>query len=333
MPIPERLGRFLNGTAFAGADIVPLAGDASARRYYRVRAPDGQRAVLMDGPHEMLSNFADITTRLQRAGYSAPDILHLDATEGLLLGEDLGDDLFARIIESQPAEHDLYCTAVDLLADITTRPDLAAGLPPYDMDFYLIETDILLDWYIPCATGARVTDALRATFRGYVKDALGQLSPAAPVCVLRDFHAENLIWLPDRQGVARVGLLDYQDALCGHPVYDIVSLLLDARRDVRESVIAEACTRFVAALDLDRAQFDADFALLGLHRNLKILGIFARLCARDGKPGYLAHLPRVWSLVQRTVGHDATGPLGELVQKVVPAPDHGVIERITAWDG
>ena len=331
MPKPDRIERFLSDTAFATADVALLAGDASARRYFRLRNSQGHSAVLMDGPADVISAFASMTGRLQRAGYSVPEVLCRNEAEGLLLGEDLGDALYVRVIDSEETETTLYLAAVDLLVDLCGRPELASGLPQYDMDFYLFETDIFLDWYMPGATGAAVPEDLHAVFRDGIRDALGRLSPAEPVCVLRDYHAENLIWLPDRSGLARVGLLDYQDARAGHVVYDIASLLFDARRNVSEGVISLACQRFVAALALDQQQFEADLALLTLQRTLKIMGIFARLCARDGKPGYLRHLPRVWGYVEQALSHPSIGELRDLIRDAVPPPDANVIEGISGW--
>ena len=311
----EVIGAFLADAGWGGARRSPLAGDASLRRYERLDRA-GDRAILMDIPPEAAEDigvFADMTGRLRGAGYSAPAILAARPDDGLMLLEDLGDDLFARIIPGGAAEMDLYAAAVDLLADLVGRPALASGLPAYDRAFYLTETAILADWYLPEGT----PDALRVAYRDAVGGMLDRLSGAGPVCVLRDYHALNLIWLPDRTGLARVGLLDYQGALAGHPAYDLMSLLTDARRDVDPRVAQAMEARFATATGIDSAQLSADLAILGAQRNLKILGIFARLARRDGKPGYLSLLPRVRGHLDRALAHPALAESAPVLRAVL----------------
>lgn len=331
----EEIAAFLDAGAWAGAARKPLAGDASNRRYERIDHPRAGAAVLMDAPPERgedVRPFLDVTRRLREgAGLSAPEVFQADEARGFLLLEDLGDAVYARVLEREPAlEAELYGTAIDLLAELHDRPELADGLPPYDDAVYLREAGLLPEWYLPGATGAPVGVALREAFDGLVREACALAGVPRPVCVLRDYHAENLIWLPERAGSARVGLLDYQDALAGHPAYDVVSLLEDARRDTSEALRAAMVARYVARTDADPDAFGAAYAALGAQRNLKIIGIFARLWLRDGKPAYLALMPRVWDHLMRDLAHPRLAALRDWVGAHVPPPSPGVQARLRA---
>lgn len=321
---------FLARTAYAGAQPAWLAGDASTRRYARVGVAGQPGAMLMDAPPgELVPNraFLHMTQALRGVGYSAPEILAAEVDRGLMLLEDLGDALFARVLERAPdREAPLYGAAVDLLADLGGRVELAEGLPPYDMAFYLTEISILLDWYMPAfaksAAAPGLLDAMGA--------ALSALPDAPVVCVLRDYHAENLIWLPERDGFARVGLLDYQGAMAGHPAYDLVSLLEDARRDVCAEVQPQMRARFAEGTGRSLTDIDHAVAVLGAQRNLKILGIFARLALREGKARYLGLIPRVWGHVQRDLTHPALADVASIVRAHVPAPTPARVAAVEA---
>ena len=321
----ERLEAFIARGPWAGAAVAPLAGDASNRRYLRLTHPERGPAVLMDAPPERgedVAPFLDVTDRLRAAGYSAPRLLDADAEQGFLLLEDLGDTLFARhLAPNSDDEARLYAAAVALLADLHRRPQAAEGLPPYDLATLWREAALVTDWYLPGATGQPPDGDTIATYRTLIETACAVLNGAPPVCVLRDYHAENLVWLPDRTGFARVGLLDYQDALAGHPAYDLVSLLEDARRDtspaLREAMIGE----YLSLSGAEPHAFAQAYSALGAQRNLKILGIFARLWLRDGKPQYLDLMPRVWDHLQRDLKHPALSALSTWVSECVPAPD------------
>ncbi|MBB5514041.1 hypothetical protein FHS89_000039 [Rubricella aquisinus] len=321
--------RFLDQAGWGMAARRPLAGDASNRRYERL-SRESQRAVLMDAPYDpppppappyiatAPGPFLKLSAALAQAGYGAPKVLAADEAAGLILLEDLGDAIYARVLEGAPElEHTLYAAAVDLLADLHATPDLVAA-PPYDLETMMIELRLLLDWYLPLQ-GAPASAAARADFEALCAELFAPVD-RRDVLVLRDFHAENLLWLPDREGHARVGLLDYQDALIGHRAYDLVSLLEDARRDTTPALQEDMLARYIAATGQDDAQFRADYARLGAQRNIKILGIFARLSERDGKPHYLALLPRVWAHVQHDLSHPVLAPLKDWFGRYVPAP-------------
>ncbi|WP_316015155.1 aminoglycoside phosphotransferase family protein [Roseobacter sp. HKCCA0434] len=321
-----RMHAFVAGTDWAGAQIALLAGDASNRRYMRVAGP--RAVVLMDAPPEKgedVRPFVAVTQLLRARGLSAPEIIARDEDGGFLLLEDLGDDLYARVAATAD-ETTLYAAAVDLLGDLEGRG--TEGLAPYDLSTILREARLLTDWYL---TGAgRACDAARiVAFEAAVARALlPHLSTRA--VVLRDYHAENLIWLPDRDGVGRVGLLDYQDALAGHPAYDLVSLLEDARRDTTEEMREAMIRRHLARSGADEREFRAAYAAWGAQRNIKILGIFARLWLRDGKSSYLDLMPRVWDHLQRDLAHPDLAELRAWIERQVPAPEADLRETLRA---
>jgi N-acetylmuramate 1-kinase len=313
---------FLDANGWGAAQRAPLAGDASFRRYERLRQGDTQ-AVLMDAPPpEDVTPFVDVARYLQQAGYSAPAVNAVDAGPGLALLEDLGDDTYSRVLDGGGEPAPLYAAAVDLLADLHRRTP-PAWLAPYDEAACLAETDLLLDWFMP-AMDAAPDEAAREAFHDAWRAVLPQAALSAPVTVLRDYHADNLMWLPARNGHARVGLLDFQDALAGSPAYDLVSLLEDARRDVSGDLAEAMIQRYLAAApDLDGDAFRTAYAILGGQRNTKIIGIFTRLWRRDGKPGYLAMIPHVWRLLEGDLAHPALSDVRAWFDRYLPAPLRG----------
>ncbi|WP_341705354.1 phosphotransferase [Ferrovibrio sp.] len=311
---------FLDRAGWAAAIRRPLAGDASFRRYERLQQGT-QTAVLMDAPppQEDVRPFLQIAGELAAGGYSAPRIFAADAEHGFLLLEDLGDDLYARLIAGGTDETPLYAAAIDFLLDLHRRP-APAGLRSYDGDLLVAESELFLDWYLPAATGRATEATLQAEYRALWRPLLPQALAAPPVLVLRDFHAENLLWLPQRDGVARVGLLDFQDAVAGHAAYDLVSLLEDARRDVPPALAEVMLQRYIAGSGKEAAAFRTAYAILGAQRNLRIVGVFTRLWKRDGKPHYQAFMPRMWRLLERDLAHPALADLRHWVDRVAP-PD------------
>ncbi len=310
---------FLDRTEWADAEVTPLAGDASNRRYDRLRDhASGETAVLMDAPPargEDIGPFVTIATYLTQLGLSAPHIFVQDRENGFLLIEDLGDALFARVIPDAPdLEQKLYETATDVLIELH-RHAPPSGLPVYTPDIMADMASLVFDWYCPALTGP--DPAARAANHAAFRAALPRNHD---VLIQRDYHAENLLWLPQRDGVARVGLLDFQDAMCGHRAYDLVSLLQDARRDVPAEIETAMIARYVAATAQDRAEFDAAYHLLGAQRNLRILGVFARLCLRDGKAHYVDLIPRVWGYLQTDLAHPALAKIASILRPALPEP-------------
>jgi aminoglycoside/choline kinase family phosphotransferase len=312
---PAAAPAFLDQAGWGDAAIVPLAGDASFRRYFRV-IDGGRRAVLMDAPppHEDPRPFITIAEHLLEDGFAAPQILARDLEQGLVLIEDFGDLRVKEHLDDQPdAELAVYGRAIDLLADLHRLP--AAPVPAYDRAVYQREVGLLTQWYCP-AIGLAVDEAAYIAAWDVVLPIVEQ-SASPTVTVLRDYHAENIM-LIDRATSHGLGLLDFQDALAGHPAYDLVSLLQDARRDVPPPVEAAMLAHY-KAIASPPADFDAAYAVLGAQRNAKIIGIFTRLWQRDGKPRYLSFLPRMWGLLERDLAHPALAPVAQWFAANIPA--------------
>jgi hypothetical protein len=281
---------------------------------------------------EDVKPFIAMARGLRERGFSAPQVHAADLTEGLLLLEDLGSESVVSGDPPAPVE-ERYAGAVDLLVELHRQPVAAVlpvtpgvdyRLPPYDIDAFLIEAELLLDWYLP-HRGASLSSAARAEFTALWRDALSTAYDAPPTWVLRDYHSPNLLWLPEREGIARVGVLDFQDALMGPAPYDLVSLLQDARVDVPDPMEIALLGRYVKArLDADPAfattAFVELYVKLGAQRATKILGIFARLDRRDGKPQYLRHIPRIWRYLRRSLIHPAMSDLKNWYDGHVPPP-------------
>ncbi|WP_414898970.1 aminoglycoside phosphotransferase family protein [Rhodovulum sp. YEN HP10] len=308
-----------------------LAGDASNRRYERLAQNTGATAVLMDADPakgEDVRPFVAIARHLSALGLSAPAILAEDSAAGLLLLEDLGDDLFVRIAARAPGlEEPLYATATDLLVRLHQAP-LPEGLAPYSPAEMAELGCLPCRWYLS-GLGLTAPEDEIAGIRAGLETLLAEAAPPS-VLILRDYHAENLLWLPARDGVARVGLLDFQDARIGHPAYDLVSLLEDARRDVPPALQARMRARYVAATGTDAADFERAYAVAGAQRNLRILGVFARLCLRDGKPGYLPMIPRVWGHLMKDLAHPALAALRAPLLRLLPPPEPECLDRIAS---
>ena len=349
----EGLESFLDSAGWSEATRTPLTGDASTRSYQRLQQKE-QSAILMiappgaedascprDATPEMrrqlgynamarlagpnLHAFVEVAKALRKAGLSAPEIYAADPKEGHALIEDLGDDLYARAVNDVD-ERSLYTHAIEALvavrrADIRTIDTPEYALMAYDETAMIAETALLTAWYWPQKIGADVSGNLQAEYNSLWLSALNNLSEPH-IIVLRDYHAENLLWLPDRDGPQRAGLIDFQDALFGHAAYDLVSLLEDARRDVDELLAQEMIEKYIslasADSDFDADQFKTDYAILGAQRNAKILGIFARLAKRDNKPRYLDLLPRVEAHFRRDLTHPALAPVAAFFKQHIP---------------
>jgi tRNA threonylcarbamoyl adenosine modification protein YjeE len=342
--------RFLDATPFAEAERRRIQGDASTRSYERLSA-GGRSAILMNAPRrpdgppvrdgkpysaiahlaEDIVPFVAMANGLRHLGFSAPQIYEAELRDGLLIIEDLG--AIGVVAGDLPAPvEERYSAALDVLLALHSRlrrssvpaaPNVTHHLPRYDMAAFLIEVELLLDWYMPRA-GVAVSHEIRANYIDLWKTALQPALDAPPTWVLRDFHSPNLLWLPERQGVARVGLLDFQDAVMGPAAYDVASLLQDARVDVPELMEIALLGRYVKArfeteADFDASGFTTAYSTLAAQRASKVLGIFSRLDRRDGKPQYLQHIPRVWGYLQRSLVHPALAPLKAWYNAHVPA--------------
>lgn len=322
---------FLTLAGWGDAHRAPLAGDASDRRYERLTRGTAT-AVLMDAPPgkgDDPADFVCIADHLAALGLSPPRIFARDLDRGFLLLEDLGDRLVAREAADAAQVLPLYTLATDVLVHLQAHP-APADLPDLDAQDWANAAAFALDWYAFAATG---TAPDSTAFRAELAAVLTQHADGPRVLILRDYHAENLLWLPDRQGLAQLGLLDFQLGQMGQPGYDLVSLLQDARRDVPLDVEAILIRHFAAAKGIDEARFAPAYATLGAQRALRILGIFARLCLKGGKPGYLPLLPRVWGQLQRNLAHPDLSALRTICDRLLPEPTPDTIARIGAQCG
>lgn len=315
--LPEGLAEFVAAAGWADARVAPLPGDASFRRYFRLEREDGA-AMLMHAPppHEDPAPFLHVARWLSAHGMRAPAILAEDAAAGWVLTEDFGNDRMRDWLDDHPeGEHGAYAAAVEALAALHRLPP--GPFAPYDMAVYQREAALLTEWFCPAQGLSVDADGYAAAWEEVLTQMLARQQPG--VTVLRDYHAENIMLLGGQPGAPQ-GLIDFQDALVGHPAYDLVSLLQDARRDVSEPLETAMLAHYCAAAGVAGEDFLADYARLGAQRNAKIVGIFTRLNARDGKPRYLAMIPRVWAALERDLRHPALAPVAQWFDANIPAP-------------
>jgi tRNA threonylcarbamoyl adenosine modification protein YjeE len=363
-PRVERMAavrRFLESSGLLEAERRRIQGDASTRSYERLKIGD-RHTILMNSPRrpdgppvrhgmpysaiahlaEDVRPFVAMANGLRQLGFSAPQIIEADLEDGLLIIEDFGSGAVVAGDPPAPIE-DRYAAAVDVLLSLHSRklpqalpvsPNVEFRLPPYDMEACLIEAELLLDWYLP-RRGVEVSMATRDAYDVLWREALHPVLGTDPTWVLRDFHSPNLLWLPERSGIAQIGLLDFQDAMIGPAAYDLASLLQDARVDVPEALeiaLLERYLRARAGVDdaFDPVRFIESYATLAAQRASKILGIFSRLDRRDGKPQYLRHIPRVWGYLQRSLAHPSLAGLGAWYSVNVPPLDLAAATRAAA---
>lgn len=314
--LPEGIGQFLEQAGWSGAEVDPIPGDASFRRYFRIKSSGGRKAMLMHAPppHEDPQPFLHVAGWLSDHDMRAPEIFAADAPQGWVLLEDFGDDRMRDWLDDHPeGEAAAYEGAIDALAALHQRPP--GPFAAYDMPTYLRETGLLTEWYAPAQNLSVDATGYDAAWKEALAPMMQRQSPG--VTVLRDYHAENIMLLGDPAENAPQGLIDFQDALVGHPAYDLVSLLQDARREVSEDLEAAMLDRYRHKASPDE-HFDADYARLGAQRNAKIVGIFTRLYKRDGKPRYLDLIPRVWAAMERDLTHPALGPVAQWFDSNIP---------------
>lgn len=324
-------GAFVARTGWGDAIRRPLAGDASDRRYDRLTR-GAASAVLMDAPPgkgDDPADFIRIADHLAALDLSPPRILARDLAQGFLLLEDLGDRLVAREAADPTQEAMLYRLAVDVLIHLQSHP-APPGLPDLSAADWAQAAAFAPDWYRFAVLGDAGDSA---AFRAELSALLTRHADGPRVLILRDYHAENLLWLPDRPGLAAMGLLDFQLGQMGQPGYDLVSLLQDARRDVPAALEKALVQHFVTTTRAEPEAFSAAYAVLGAQRALRIIGIFARLCLKGGKAGYLPLLPRVWGHLQRNLAHPALADLRAICENLLPEPTPDIIARIGAQCG
>jgi tRNA threonylcarbamoyl adenosine modification protein YjeE len=351
----KALRQFLDGAGFGEAKRLRMPGDASTRSYARLVRDEGT-VILMNSPRrpdgpasydgksysgavhlaEDVKPFVAIDGGLRARGFSAPAIHHADLDDGFLITEDFGSTGFVDGDPPAPIA-ERYEAAVDVLAALHREalpetlplgPQVSYAIPTFDTEALLVEVGLMPEWYLP-DRGVEPTNNLRAEFVMMWRDLLSKPAAAASspdkTWVLRDFHSPNLIWLGERQDLARVGVIDFQDAVLGPAAYDLVSLLQDARIDIPEMLELSLLTRYIKARraaddSFDPAAFAELYAIMSAQRNTRLLGTFARLNRRDGKPQYLRHQPRIWTYLSRSLAHPALARAREWYSANVPPP-------------
>jgi N-acetylmuramate 1-kinase len=358
----EALNDFLCRSGWDRAERIPLSGDASTRRYMRLRL-GGHSALLMDQPQTAeaptapanaspderralgynavarlagadCGRFVAVANFLRSRGLSAPSVYADDAAQGFVLMEDLGNELYVDTLANGGDEHLLYAAAADVLAKLHAEPAPAAlprdkTLHVYDETALLAEIDLLTDWFFPVALRRKAAQKELEEYRALWRKVLVPRFASTSVFVHRDYHAQNLMWLPNRRDVARVGLIDFQDAVAGAKAYDMVSLIEDARRDVPPEVGRATAAHYLRAMreqgtPVDEQDYAEEMAVFAAQRNTKIAGIFARLFKRDGKPRYLDYLPRVWSYLTADLEHPSLRELKSWYNHAIPAEARGI---------
>lgn len=352
----EAMAAFLKKAGWAGAAQTRLPGDASTRGYLRL-IHNGRSAMLLDQPQTAetpaapaqateaerralgynavarlagadTARFVAVANFLRARGLSAPEIYADDPALGFVLSEDLGENLYADMLTAGANETELYGSAIDTLAKLhmeTAGANICEGMPlhAYDDVALIAETDLMTEWFLPHALGRPSHADEIAQHRDLWRTILKPVLEAPTFFVHRDYHAQNLLWLPAREGVAKVGIIDFQDAVAGARSYDLISLIEDARRDVPSALATSMITRYLDAMRKQGAPLTedatrAEIAIMAAQRNTKIAGIFARLAKRDNKPRYLGYLPRVWNYLNRDLEHPALASLKAWYDRIIP---------------
>jgi len=323
-----RYSRFLEKHGWQEKEISFLAGDASHRRYYRLGSAD-DHVLLMDAPLPMenIEHFIQIDKLLWDMGFSVPEILAADREQGLALIEDFGDHTYTRILEDTTKYIPLYETAIDVLIVLHKKFDakLHKDIRPYTLAEYMREANLFIEWYYPKIFKQGLSESGRKAWDHCWREALNIVLDSKKTLVLRDYHIDNLVWLKNRKGIQRCGLLDFQDALEGSATYDLVSLLEDARHDVPKEIQNKMITRYLDAFPkLGHDGFFKEYYTVGAQRSTKIIGIFSRLAFRDGKRRYLSCIPRLWKWLEGDLAHPHLKSVKEWFDYYIPQGKRGV---------
>lgn len=311
---------FLAQNNLSSGIIEKLPQDASFRSYFRIKQ-DGKSTILMDADttKEDVKQFVKVASFLAKNKFSVPEVIAADEKKGFLLLEDFGDDTFAKLLIKEPErETELYEKAIDLLIALH-KVQAADNLLPYFSDEVILEeAKIFTDWYVPTLFNETVSKKSLEEYEIIYRHLFQYVRLIPETNVLKDYHSENLMWLDDRNSINKVGLLDFQSAMVGSPIYDIVSLLEDARRDVSQDLTQAMINRYLEARpEISRKNFLATYAILSAHRNLRIVGVFARKATRDGNSNYLKYLPRVWGYIEKNLRHPLLVPFKSWLDKVI----------------
>ena len=322
---------FLSRSPWENAKRTPIAGDASSRRYERLTCCTNGTSILMDAPSEDgedIKPFIKICEYFQKIGLSVPKIYYSDIPNGFLILEDFGKDLFSKMLIENPSnELEFYINATDNLIHLYHAAPLK-GLSVYNSTDMANKSLLALDWYLEYGLAEPPNCSLKTELYKLLKASLMDVMDTPLIMVHRDFHAENLIWLNYKQDSQRVGILDFQDTMLGHPAYDLASLLNDIRRDVSPEIKRKCLDHYLLNTNLNTEAFEYGFSVCSAQRNLRILGVFTRLSVRDDKMHYLTFIPNVWRKLIEDLRHPALGDLSSLIRDSFPEPNTDIIQRI-----
>ncbi len=321
--------QFLTKNRWDGWDIANLAGDASPRKYYRLSSGP-KTAVLMDAPIKScgsLEPFIRISEYLTDHGFSAPKIIARDLSRGFLILEDLGDNLFSSLLMNNPEmEMEIYLVALDILITLREKA-LPANIPAYTPKIQGELATLSLTWYAQNILEDEIPKKDVTYLTTLVSDAIADLNEKQ-VFVHRDYHAENLLWLPERTGLKKTGIIDFQDGSSGQTSYDLVSLVEDARRDISKQLKDKLLKRYAELTGDSLSAVEKGVAISGIQRNLRIIGVFARLAIRDSKSWYVDYIPRVWNYLMSDLEVAKKGDLTSFVMNTLPKPSPRNLERL-----
>lgn len=322
---------FLSQSSWKNAKRTSIQGDASRRQYERLTCSMKGTSILMDAPPEHgedVKPFVKVCKYFQKIGLSVPKIYESDISNGFLILEDFGENLFSKMLINKPNnELEFYINATDNLIRLYHSTPLK-GLDVYNCSDMVNKSLLALDWYLEYGLTEPPNVTLKTEFYKLLNASLINIMSTPHIMVHRDFHAENLIWLNHRKGYQRVGILDFQDTMLGHPAYDLASLLNDIRREVNPEIKRKCLEHYLLNTKLNVEDFEHGFSVCSAQRNLRILGVFTRLSVRDNKKGYLTFIPRIWRKLIEDLQHPALGDLNSLIRDFFPEPNNDVIQRI-----
>jgi N-acetylmuramate 1-kinase len=307
--------------------IEALPADASNRRYYRL-SDNNVTYILMDAPpkQENITQFLNVKDILADIELSVPKVLFQDIENGFLILEDFGNNTYKELLDNKTEENEhldekkMYERAIDALAHLHQKGPKNSSLSNFSERKFVDETMIFIDWYVDVLNGGRVSKSMTIKFKEILAHLHNQVKIFQNVVVLRDYHAQNIFWLENEVGVQKVGLIDFQDALIGSPIYDIVSLLQDARRDVSEEIVTSSITRYIKSFpNCSRKDLMMVYSILGVQRNLRIIGLFTKIAMKNKNTNYLALLPRVWRYIHSNLRHPILLPMRNWLEEVIPS--------------
>ena len=319
---------FLKSCNLGVVQRLPIKADASYRRYERIIQSDGKTFIFMDAPpdKEKTLPFISVARFLNDNGFSAPSIIKSDIENGFILLEDFGDESFTKVLSENSSlsnkvtETEMYENAIDTLISLHNVSYIDSGLENYDDSILIKESLRFIEWYVSIINGEKLSKIVQEEFVIILKHLISSTRSIPKVVVLRDFHVDNLMFLENRSGIKKVGLLDFQDAVVGSAAYDIVSLLEDARRDVSPQLADHLISRYLKSFPkIHRKDFQAAYSIFGIQRNLKIIGFCAAQAAKHKNPYYLSLLPRVWRYINQDLKHPLLLPMKNWLTKVLPA--------------